>query len=380
MSTDQLNVAIPTLIECFSDLPDPRLERCRRHKLLDLVVIALCAVVTGAQGPTEMEAFGEAKEAWLKQFLELPNGIPAHDTFGRVLRLLEPRQFEQCLRKWVQASFQLKPGDVLPVDGKTLRGSHDQAHEQAALEMVSVWAAAQGLTLGQVKVAADSNEITAVPQVLALLDLAGGTVTLDALHCQKKTVAQIRRQKADYVVALKKNQKQLYEAVADFLTAVRENRTAGFAVSTHQTLDKEHGRLETRRYWQSSAPDHLPEKELWQDLQSVGLVEATREITGQPTTTEVRYYLSSLPVEARAFGHAVRTHWSIENGCHWVLDVVFSEDACRLRVGHAAENMSTLRRLALNLLNRERSDKRGVHVKRLKAALDEQYLLKVLNS
>lgn len=379
MSTNQPAVAIPAIIECFSDVSEPRIERCRRHKLIDIIVIALCTVITGGQGPTEMEAFGEAKAEWLKQFLELPHGIPSHDTFGRVLSLIDPKQFEQCLLKWVSSNVKLGVGEIVPIDGKTLRRSHDRANGQEAIEIVSAWAASQRLTLGQIKVAEGSNEITAVPQVLDLLNLEGATVTVDAIHCQKMTVAKIRQQKANYVVALKKNQKHLYEAAEEYLTSVREDRTVGFAISTHQTVDKEHGRIETRKYWQADAPDFLPEKELWQDLQSVGLVEATREINGK-ATTELRYYLSSLPVEAKTFGNAIRTHWGIENSCHWVLDVVFREDDCRIRIGNATENMSTLRRLAMNLLRREKSDKRGIHVKRLRAALDEKYLLKVLRS
>ena len=379
MSAREQTIEIPTLVECFSPVSDPRIERCKRHKLIDILVIALCTVITGGQGPTEMEAFGEAKFDWLKQFLELPHGIPSHDTFGRVLSLLDPRQFERCLLNWVNGQIQLGAGEVIPIDGKTLKRSHDKAKGQEAIEIVSAWAASERLTLGQVKVAAGANEITAVPEVLDLLKIEGATVTVDAMHCQKTTVAKIRQKKADYVVALKKNQKHLHDAVEEYLTSVREGRTHGFAISTCQTIDKEHGRLELRKYWQADAPDFLPEKELWQDLKSVGLVEATREINGN-ATTEVRYYLSSLPVQAQTFGHAVRTHWGIENSCHWVLDVVFREDDCRLRVGTAAENMSTLRRLAMNLLRREKSDKRGAQVKRLRAALNEKYLLKVLRS
>ncbi len=379
MSTNLPAGTIAALIECFSDVSDPRIERCRRHKLIEIIVIALCTVITGGQGPTEMEAFGEAKFEWLKRFLELPHGIPSHDTFGRVLSLIDPKQFAQCLLKWVSSNVELGVGEVIPIDGKTLRRSHDRASEQGAIEIVSAWAASQRLTLGQIKVAEGTNEITTVPQMLDLLNVEGCTVTVDAAHCQKATVAKIRQQKANYVVALKKNQKHLYEGVEEYLTSVREDRTVGFAISTHQTIDKEHGRIETRKYWQASAPDFLPEKELWQDLSSVGLVEATREINGK-ATTELRYYLSSLPVEAKTFGTAVRTHWGIENSCHWVLDVVLREDDCRIRIGNAAENMSTLRRLAMNLLRREKSDKRGVNVKRLKAALDEKYLLKVLRS
>lgn len=379
MSTCEPTTEIPTLVECFSSISDPRIERCRRHKLIDILVIALCTVLTGGQGPTEMEAFGEARFDWLKQFLDLPHGIPSHDTFGRVLSLLDPRQFERCLLQWVNTQIRLGAGEVIPIDGKTLKRSHNKARGQEAIEIVSAWAASERLTLGQVKVAEGANEITAVPEVLDLLNIEGATVTVDAMHCQKTTVAKIRQKKADYVVALKKNQKHLHDAVEEYLTSVREDRTHGLAISTYQTVEKGHGRMEIRKYWQAEAPDFLPDKELWQDLKSVGLVEARREMNGK-ATTEVRYYVSSLPVQAQRFGHAIRTHWGIENSCHWVLDVVLREDDCRLRIGNAAENMSTLRRLAMNLLRREKSDKRGVKVKQLKAALNENYLLKVLRS
>jgi predicted transposase YbfD/YdcC len=372
-------VSLETLIECFADLPDPRIDRCKRHKLIDVVVIGLCAVICGAEGPTDMETFGETKAEWLKQFLELPFGIPSHDTFGRVLSVIAPAEFERCLLKWVNTQVKLPGGEIVALDGKTLRGSHDRANEQDAIEIVSAWAVSQKLTLGQVKVADGSNEITAVPEVLRRLNVEGCIVTVDALNCQKTIAAQIREQQADYVLALKDNHKTLRAQVKEYLTAVREDRTWGCEISTHQTTDGEHGRIETRRYWQATAPDFLPEKAAWRDLTSVGMVEARRELNGQ-RTTDIRYYLSSLPVNAAQFAHAVRSHWGIENACHWVLDVVFREDHSRIRVGNAAENMSTLRRLALNLLRREKSEKRGVHVKRLKAALDEKYLLKVLNS
>lgn len=372
-------ISIPTLIDCFSDLPDPRIDRCKRHRLIDIIVIGLCAVICGAEGPTEMETFGNAKKKWLEQFLELPHGVPSHDTFGRVLSVLEPREFERCLLKWVNAQVKLAEGEVIALDGKTLRRSHDKAHEQEAIEIVSAWAVSQRLTLGQVKVAEGSNEITAVPEVLRALNVEGCIVTVDALNAQKTIAAQIRAQQADYVLALKDNHKHLRQQVEEFLTSAREDRTYGFEISTYRTVDGEHGRIETRSYWQAAAPDFLPEKSAWRDLNSVGMVEATRELNGQ-RTTEVRYYLSSLPVKASVFGHAVRSHWGIENSCHWVLDVVFREDDCRIRIGNAAENMSTLRRLALNLLRREKTEKRGVHGKRLRAALDDNYLLKILNS
>lgn len=372
-------VSLETLIECFADLPDPRIDRCKRHKLIDIVVIGLCAVICGAEGPSDMETFGETKAEWLQQFLELPFGIPSHDTFGRVLSVIAPAAFERCLLKWVNQQVKLPGGEVIALDGKTLRGSHDRAKEQDAIEVVSAWAVSARLTLGQVKVAAGSNEITAVPKVLKQLNVEGCIVTVDALNCQKAIAAQIREQQADYVLALKDNHKTLRLEVAEFMTSVREDRTWNYEIGTHQTTDGEHGRIETRRYWQAQAPEHLFEKTAWRDLTSVGMVEATREL-GDKQTREMRYYLSSLPVKAQEFARAVRSHWGIENSCHWVLDVVFREDASRIRIGNAAENMSTLRRLALNLLRREKSEKRGVHVKRLKAALDEKYLLKVLRS
>lgn len=372
-------ISLETLIECFADLPDPRIDRCKRHKLIDIVVIGLCAVICGADGPTDMETFGESKAEWLKQFLELPGGIPSHDTFGRVLSIIAPADFERCLLKWVNQQVKLPGGEIVALDGKTLRGSHDRAKEQDAIEIVSAWAVSARLTLGQVKVAAGSNEITAVPEVLRQLNVEDCIVTVDALNCQKAIAAQIRDQQADYVLALKDNHKTLRLEVAEFMTSVREDRTWNYAMGTHQTTDGEHGRIETRQYWQAQAPDHLFEKTAWRDLTSVGMVEATREVGGKQTR-EIRYYLSSLPINAQEFGRAVRSHWGVENSCHWVLDVVLREDASRIRVGNAAENMSTLRRLALNLLRREKSEKRGVHVKRLKAALDEKYLLKVLRS
>ncbi|MFN0086123.1 MAG: ISAs1 family transposase [Blastocatellia bacterium] len=371
--------SLETLIECFADLPDPRIDRCKKHQLLDIVVIGLCAVICGAEGPSEMQAYGETKKQWLKQHLDLRSGIPSHDTFGRVLSLIEPRAFERCLLNWVSKRVELSDGEVVALDGKTLRRSHNRTAEQEAIEIVSAWAVGARLTLGQRRVDQHSNEITAVPKVLEMLNIEGCVVTVDALNCQKTIAAEIREKKADYVLALKDNHKHLREQVAEFLTTVREDRTVNLQFGTFQTVDGEHGRIETRRYWQAMAMDFLPEKAAWRDLTSVGMVEATREINGQ-ATTELRYYLSSLPVDVEKFAHAVRSHWGIENSCHWVLDVVFREDDCRIRVGNAAENMSALRRFALNLLRRDKSEKRGVKIKRLKAALDDAYLLKILTS
>lgn len=291
--------------------------------------------------------------------------------------MIASRKFERCLLKWVNEQVKLSNGEVVALDGKTLRGSHNKSPGVDSIEIVSAWATSQRLTLGQAKVADNSNEITAVPEALSTLSIEGCIVTVDTMNCQKPIAAQIRAQKADYVLALKGNHKHLRDQVAEFLNSVREDRTVGFQISTRQTVDGEPGRIETHRYWHVTAPDFLPDKSAWRDLKSVGLVEAIREANGHKTR-EIRYYLSSLPVNAEVFGHAVRSHWGIENSCRWMLDVVFREDQCR--IGNAAENMSILRRLALNLLRREKSEKCGVQIKRLKAALDEHYLFKVLTS
>lgn len=368
------------LLDCFRPLPDPRLERRKQHKLIDIVVIGLATLISGGEGFVDMQAFGKAKQTQLKELLELPNGIPSHDTFGRVFALLDPRAFEQCLGRWIKQKIQLAPGEVIPLDGKTLRGSHDQSRAQAQIASVSAWAHQQGVLLAEVKVAADSNEITAVPQVLPLLNIEGCIVTFDALNCQKTIVKQIRAQKADYVGALKGNHAQLEQAVAEFLQAVREDRTSGMVYAQYETVEKDHGRIETRQYWQAAAPDWLPEYSEWCDLQSVGCVSSTRTL-GEKTTTETRYYLSSLAVEAPRFATAVRGHWSIENSCHWVLDVIFKEDASRVRVGNAAENLGILRRFALNLLKQMKTPKKqSVRSKRLRAAWEEDFWLKVLRN
>jgi len=367
----------PTLMECLEEVPDPRLERCRRHKLIDILFMALCAILWGAEGFTEMEEFGKAKEDWLGQFLELPNGIPSHDTFRRVVGRLNPQAVEACVLRWVRGVGPWTEGQIVPIDGQTVRRSHNKAAGARAIELVSAWAQQNRMTLGQVKVADDSNEITAVPELLRLLQIKGCMVTVDALNTQKETARQIRAQEAEYVLALKENHPTLQEQVADFLEAAQQGRTLNYEIDQHRTVDGEHGRIETRQYVQVDAPPHLHEYEPWPDLRRVGMVEATREINDH-SSTEVRYYLSSLPVEAVRFSEAVRGHWSIENSCHWILDVVFREDDCRVRVGYAAQNLAILRRLALSLLSQEKTLKRGVKTKRLKAALDERYLLKIL--
>jgi len=369
----------PSFIDYFADLADPRLEDRCSHKLIDILFIAVCAVICGADGFTDMEEFGNSKQTWLRQFLELPAGIPSHDTFGRVFARLKPGEFNRCFLEWVRAVAQVTGDEIAPIDGKRLRRSHNRSGGQAAIEIVSAWAGANRLTLGQVKVSEGSNEITAVPELLRLLEIKGCVVTVDALNCQKEMASEIVRQEADYVLSLKGNHCALYKGVESFFESVVNGRSFGFTISRHETVDGDHARIESRKYWHVNAPDWLKEQSDWPGLESLGLVEATREVK-QQASKEKRYYLSSLPVDAVRLAEAVRGHWAIENSCHWILDVVFREDDSRVRVGHAAENFALIRRIALNLLQQEKTLKRGVKTKRLKAALDERYLLKVLNT
>ncbi|HEY7547070.1 MAG TPA: ISAs1 family transposase [Blastocatellia bacterium] len=366
-------------MEYFADLADPRIEDRCDHKLIDILFIAVCAVICGADGFTDMEEFGLSKQTWLRQFLELPNGIPSHDTFGRVFARLKPGEFQQCFLSWVRAVSDFTGNEIVPIDGKKMRRSHDRAAGQRAIELVSAWARANRLMLGQVKVSGDSNEITAVPQLLKLLEIKGCIVTVDALNCQKDIASEIIAQQADYVLALKGNHANIYKEVELFFDAVVNDHTYGFSISKHQTIDGEHGRIETRNYWHVNAPEHLVEKFDWPGLESLGMCQARREINEQ-VSEEKRYYLSSLSVDAVRLAEAIRGHWAIENSLHWILDVVFREDDSRVRVGHAAENFALVRRIALNLLQQEKTLKRGVKTKRLKAALDDSYLLKVLNT
>jgi len=371
------------LVTQFATLPDPRVERTRAHRLIDIVTITLCAVICGAADWVAVAEWGRAKEAFLRQWLALPQGIPVHDTFGRVFAALDPHAFERCFLTWVQDLVQQTTGQVVALDGKTLCGSADKAAGKRAIHMVSAWASANGagLCLGQRKVDAKSNEITALPLLIHLLHLDGCIVTIDAMGCQTAIAQAIQDQQADYVLALKANHGTLYDDAQRVFAEASAAAWQGIAHEHHETLDGGHGRIETRQYTLLTDARYLRYVDptgAWAGLQSLGRVAAERRVGGK-VTQEVRYYLSSVGTVAE-FARAARSHWGIENGLHWVLDVAFREDEQRARVGYSAENLAVVRHMALNLLKQERTARCGTKAKRLKAGWDERYLLKVLAS
>jgi len=366
-----------TIIAHFVTLTDPRIERTKEHQLLDILTIALCAIISGADEWVAMEAFGKAKREWFDTFLTLPNGIPSHDTFGRVFAALDPDQFQHCFLAWVQQTVVQTEGAVIACDGKTVRRSHDRGAGKAAVHMVSAWASANRLVLGQQAVDEKSNEITALPALLKLLMLKGCIVTIDAMGCQTAIARTIIDREADYVLALKENQETLYHEVVHLFADAQATGFADYDHDAAETVDGGHGRVEIRRYWTISDPvAHLDPDDEWAGLRSIGMVEAERREKGT-VSRERRYYLTSL-TDAATFGRAVRGHWGIENGLHWVLDIAFREDESRARQGASATNLVVLRHIAVNLLKQEQTAKVGIKNKRLKAGWDERYLLKVI--
>ena len=372
-----------SLIEHLQGLPDPRVRGRCDHELVDVLVIALCCLMCGGEGFNDMEDFGKAKQQWFKTFLRLGGGIPTHDTFNRVLAALKPEAFLEVFMEWTQSLRTTVAEEIVALDGKALRRALDRGESPRVI--VSAWAASNSLVLGQVEVPDKTNEITAVPQLLRALELAGCIVTLDAMGCQKEIAREIREADAHYVLALKGNQGQTYEEIRSYLddAVARCHETApmrrnAVALAYLQTVEKDHGRLETRSYWQSGDVAWFAGRGQWEGLRSVGVVESRRQVGEAPATVERRYYLSSLDVDVDRFARAVRNHWAIENSLHWVLDVQCGEDDSRVRTGHAAANLATLRRLALNLLKRDRTKKRGIKGKQLNASWDHAYLLSLL--
>jgi predicted transposase YbfD/YdcC len=367
-----------SLEEHFKGVQDPRRTTLnQRHLFLDILVIAICGAICGANDWVAIARFGKAKETWLRRFLELPNGIPSHDTFGDVFSKLQPEQFQQCFIAWVSTWVDLLPGEVVAIDGKTLRHSYDQQDAKAAIHMVSAWASSQALVLGQLKTAEKSNEITAIPQLLAALEIKGCLVTIDAMGCQKKIAETILSKGADYLLAVKDNQPKLHEAIKTYFEEANAQDFAGFDIDFSETFDQNHGRLEWRRCWRGTEIQQIETHEHWPDLTAVVMIESERHIN-EHLSIEHRYYISSASGDATSFLPATREHWSIENSLHWVLDIAFREDDSRIRKGYGPENFATLRHMALNLLKQEPTAKVGIQNKRLIAGWDNSYLEKVL--
>lgn len=365
----------------FGDIADPRIDRTKLHKLIDILAIAICAVICGADDWVEVALFGEAKVSWLRTFLELPNGIPSHDTFTRVFARLDPDEFRKRFLEWVKAVYELSSGQVVAIDGKKLRGSQDGTLGRGAIDMVSAWASENELVIGQIKVDDKSNEITAIPQLLQILELGGCLVTIDAIGCQKEIAEAIIHQGADYILEVKENQAHLYEDIADVFAGAQEVNFHQVPHTYHKTVDGSHGRIEIRECWAISQPEYLHQVrnlEDWSQLHSLFRICNQRKLNGKAEET-VHFYIASPVWGAERFLRSKRSHWGIENGLHWVLDVAFQEDHHRLRKDHGPENFAILRHIALNLLKQDKSVKAGIKAKRLKAGWDNDFLLHLLS-
>jgi predicted transposase YbfD/YdcC len=365
----------PRIQDHFSDLTDPR-RRKVVYPLINVVTIAICAVIAGADDFVSIAAWGSEKRAWLATILDLSSGIPSHDRFNAIFAALDPAEFEKCLLSWITSLHEITAGQIVPIDGKTLRGSFDKASGKSAIHMVSAWATANHISLGQMVVDAKSNEITAIPKLLELLEISGSIVTIDAMGCQTAIAEAILAKKADYVLAVKDNQPTLHAGIEAYFLNHMDDDFARVKMSRHETKEQGHGRIEHRTYYVCDAPAELPDGKRWKGLKRIG-VAISNTIRGGKPADDVRYYILSKRMSARSFGAAVRGHWGIES-MHWHLDVTFGEDHCRTRKGRADANFSILRRTALSLLKNEKTAKVGVKNKRLTAAWNDQYLEKVL--
>lgn len=360
----------------FTELTDPR-RRPSTYPLINIVTIAICAVIAGADDFVAIAEYGRKKRKWLKQFLDLRAGIPSHDRFNAILGAIRPAEFEKCLLSWITALHEVTRGECIAIDGKTLRRSFDAASSKSAIHMVSAWATANHISLGQVVVDAKSNEITAIPKLLEILEISGSLVTIDAMGCQTEIAQKIVDAQADYVLAVKGNQPTLHDGIAEFFLNHLEDDFARVKVSRYETTERGHGREEDRLYFVCAVPEDLPDRHRWPKLAAIGIAISETNRRGK-LCSDVRYYILSKKVSARRFGKTVRGHWAIENRLHWQLDVTFQEDQSRIRKGHADANFSSLRRTALSLLKNNHTAKIGIKNKRLAAAWDDEYLAQVL--
>ena len=365
----------------FSKIKDKRQNTRKRHLLIDIIALAICATISGATGWEDIEAYGKEKESWLKTFLSLPHGIPSHDTISRVFSFICPLQFQECFIGWIQEIYELMTGDIIPIDGKALKGSHRKSRGKKALHILNAWSTQHQLVLGQIAVDEKSNEITAVPTLLKMLTIKGSTVTLDALNCQRKIASQIIEQEGNYVMAVKENQGKLYHSIVSHFQKAEQSNYEAMVYSFSETLDGiEHGRIE-RRQCTVLPVMYLPLFRFrWKGLKSLVRTQNERVIkaTGE-VQRQTLYYISSLSADAKVIAHAVRTHWCVENQLHWSLDCTFDEDQCRIRKDIAVENFAWLRRMALSLLKKDTSYKASIRRKQFKALMNNQYLAKILS-
>lgn len=377
-SVDSFDI-ISKFQEYFTEVKDPRAERTRWHLLTDIITISILAVIAGAQGWEDIEEYGLNKKEWLETFLELPEGIPSPDTFRRVFEKINPKEFEQCFRQWVQSLVEKLGVEVVAIDGKNHRGSYDRSSQLKALHMVSAWSNEHRLVLGQTKVSAKSNEITAIPALLEMLDLSGCIITIDAMGTQKSIAKKIIEAEADYVLSLKDNHPTLHQQVKNWFETSLSLGFKGIDVSISQRVEKGHHRIENRKVY-TVPVSQLPalyEQDDWVGLTTVVMVIRSIQYWNK-TTNEVQFYISSLASDANKIGSAIRQHWGIENSVHWTLDVTFHEDECRIRSLHSPQNFALLRRIALNALERETSFRRSIRQKTRRAAMNDQYMLSVL--
>jgi predicted transposase YbfD/YdcC len=374
------DVSFNSVVEYFESLPDPRHTRNRRHLLVDVIVISVCGVIVGCEGPTAIVRWAKAKEDWLSQLLELPNGIPSRDTVRRVLSTLKPEAFQECFQRWI-AECLTDDADgshrTIAIDGKTMRRSHDRAGGLGPLHMVSAWASEQGIALGQIATEEKSNEITAIPELIDRIDVRGAVVTIDAMGCQKQIAKKIKRSGGDYVLAVKDNQPKLHQAIEDFFVEALEDDLEQVPHRRHETHDKGHGRKDQRYYYLAKLPDDFAFTKQWSGIKAIGMATRVTEKSDGTESSDVRYFIASRYLSGKRFAQSVRGHWGIENSLHWVLDVTFNEDQSRARERYMADNLSWLRRFGITLLKQHPS-KDSIKGKSQIAGWSNEFLTQVL--